>query len=338
MKTIILAAVMAVGLGWVAAAPLAASESTPLLVPILGNEYALYAGVEAGAAFVKLHEWVFRDSQSDAKISAIDYDMGFHGGLKLGLGFEPYNKLKKIGLGISGIYAAYLPVNGGSVSDSDWDDKGFLFSLGNGTASSIAFTDIEGKLQLYIPIGKVFALVPMAKLWYCRYAASAHDGWIQQVGFGEPWDEGLPKEPLYGMSMMYIQEWLSIAPGLGLWLQFGKGHSISLYCTVWGGVWGYHLDFHYFKKLNPNDGMERYVTYRDNVKGNLTVNVEAEWKYSVKRYGEIGITIGYKAVPKARGSSHIMTSGLVDDVYFEADTAGASIIQIYGGVSYKLWL
>jgi hypothetical protein len=228
-------------------------------------------------------------------------------------------------------------VNGGSVSDSDWDDNGNLFSLGNGTASSIAFTDIEGKLQLYMPFRNTFALVLMAKLWYCRYAATANGGWIQQTYIGEPWDDGLPKEPLYGMSMMYIQEWLTIAPGLGLWTRLGR-HSINLYASVWGGVWGNHLDYHYFKKINPSDNAERYVIYKDNVKGNLSVSVEAEWKYTVKRYGEIGVTLGYKAVPKARGSSRIMTAGLLDDAYYEADTAGAAIIQVYAGVSYRLWL
>jgi len=315
----------------------AENDHLPFLIPILGNDYAPYASVETGAAFVKLHEWVFREPGSDAKISAIDYTMGFNGGFRLGLGFEPYNKLKKIGLGISGIYACYLPVNNGSVSDSDWDDNGSLFSLGKGTANSIAFTDIEGKLQLYIPVGKILALVLMAKLWYCRYAVSAHDGWIQQTYIGEPWDDGLPKEPLYGMSMMYIQEWLTIAPGLGLWLQLGR-HSVNLYAAAWGGVWGYHLDYHYFKKINPHDGLERYVIYKDNVKGNLAVSVEAEWRYPVKRYGEIGVTLGYKAVPEARGSSRIMTAGLLDDVYNETDTAGASIIRIYGGVLYRIWL
>jgi len=212
-----------------------------------------------------------------------------------------------------------------------------LFSLGTGTASGIAFTDIEGGLRLYIPLGKNFAFVPMAKLWYCRYAATTHGGWIQQAYTGETWHEGLAKEPLYGMSMMYIQEWFSIAPGLGLWFQSGR-HSASLYATAWGGVWGYHLDYHYFKKINPYDDMEKYVIYKDNVKGNLFVNIEAEWKYSVNRYGEIGISLGYKAVPEARGSTHIMTAGLLDDAYYEADTAGASMLRIYGGVIYKLWL
>jgi hypothetical protein len=338
-------ALMAAGFGRLAAAaespPLWSPARSPLLAPIPGNEYAPYASFGTGAAFVRLHEWVFRESGSSApggaKISAIDYDMGFHGGFSLGLGFEPYNKLKKIGLGISGMYTAYLPANGGSVSDSDWDDNGFLFSMGNGTASSIAFTDIEGRLQLYIPLGKITALVILAKLWYCRYAASANDGWIQQVDIGEPWNEDLTKEPLYGMSMMYIQEWFSIAPGLGLWMQLGR-HSVNLHATVWGGVLGYNLDYHYFKKITPYNSMERYVIYKDNVKGNLIVNIEAEWRYPLKHCGEIGVTLGYKGIPKARGFSHIMTAGLVDDVYYEDDTAGASIIQIYGGLSYRLWL
>jgi len=334
MKTLILAAVMAAGLGWLAEA---ADGSLPLLVPILGNDYTPYASVEGGGAFIKLHEWVFREPGGNTKISAIDYNMGFNGGFRLGLGFEPYNKLKKIGMGISGVYASYFPVNWGGVSDSDWEDNGAMFSLGNGTASSIAFTDIEGKLQTYIPLGKIPALVLMAKLWYCRYATTANDGCIQQANAGEPWDDSLPKEPLYGMSMMYIQEWLTIAPGLGLRLQLGR-HSINLYGTVWGWVWGNHLDYHYFKKINASDSADRYVIYKDDVTGNLTVSVEAEWKYQVKRYGEIGVTLGYKAVPKARGSSHIMTAGLIDDVYYEADTAGASIIQFYGGLSCKLWL
>ena len=324
MKILFLAAVIVAGLVW----PLAADEAPTLLVPILGIIYAPYTSVEGGAAFVELHEWVFREPSSSAKISAIDYNMGLNGGFRLGLGFEPYNKLKKIGLGISGTCASYLPVNHGSVADSDWDDNGFLFSLGTGTASSIAFTDIEGRLQLYIPLGKIPALVLTAKLWYCRYSTTANGGWIQQTNTGEPWDDCLPKEPLYGMSMMYIQEWLTIAPGLGLWLQLGKNHSINLNGTVWGGVWGYHLDYHYF----------RYVIYKDKVKGNLTLSVEAEWKYQVKRYGEFGVTLGYKAIPKARGSSQILRAGLLDDAYYEADTAGASIIQLYGEVSYKLWL
>jgi len=352
MKILFLAAVIAAGLGLSVAATLWADESTPpgapLLVPILGTIYAPYASVGGGAAFVELHEWVFRepgsgasksgDSRSGAKISAIDYNMGFNGGFRLELGFEPYNKLKKIGLGISGIYASYLPVNDGKVSDSDWDDNGFLFSLGTGTANSIAFTDIEGRLQLYIPLGKIPALVLTAKLWYCRYSVTTHGGWIQQAYIGEPWDDGLPKEPLYGMSMMYIQEWLTIAPGLGLLLQLGKDHSINLYGTVWGGAWGCHLDYHFFKKINSSDSDDKYVIYKDNVKGNLTVSFEAEWKYQVKRYGEIGVTLGFKAVPQARGSSHIMAAGLLDDVYYEADTAGASIIQFHGEVSYKIWL
>jgi hypothetical protein len=338
MKNLILAAIIAAGLGRTAGA----DESPPLLVPILGNDYAPFASIEGGAAFVRLHEWVFKEPRSDtsksgAKISSIDYDMGFQGGFRLGVGFEPYNKLNKIGLGINGIYASYLPVNGGRVTDRDWDDNGNMFSLGTGTASSIAFTDIEGKLRLYIPLGKITALVLAAKLWYCRYAASAHGGWIQQADIGEPWDDELPKEPLYGMSMMYIQEWLTIAPGLGMQLQLGR-HSVSLHGTVWGGAWGYHLDYHYFRKINPSDSLERYVIYKDNVRGNLTVSVEAEWKYPVKRYGEIGVTFVYKTVPKARVSSHITTAGLLDDVYYEADTAGASMLQIYGGVSYKLWL
>jgi len=331
---------MAACLGWLAHT--AETGPLPFLVPILGNDYAPYACIEGRAAFVKLHEWVYREpagsgAKSDAKISAIDYNMGINGGFGLGLGFEPYNKLKKIGLGISGMYASYFPVNVGSISDSDWDDNGIMFSMGTGTASSIAFMDIEGKLQLYIPFSRIFALVLTAKLWYCRYAASAHDGWIQQAYAGEPWDDGLPKEPLYGMSMMYIQEWLTIAPGVGLWLQLDR-HSISLYATVWGGVWGNHIDYHYFKQINPFDNMEKYVIYKDNVKGNLTVNIEAEWKYPVKRYGEIGVTLGYKAVPKTRGSSHILTAGLLDDVYYEADTAGASIMHLYMGLTYRLWL
>jgi len=33
-----------------------------------------------------------------------------------------------------------------------------------------------------------------------------------------------------------------------------------------------------------------------------------------------------------------MTTELIGDVYYEEDAAGASIIQVYGRVSYKLWL
>ena len=313
-------------------APRAATESaplaTPFLVQILGNDYAPYASVEGGGAFVQLNEWVFKSPGSGAKISAINYNTGLNGGFRLGLGFEPYDKLKKTGLEISGVYSSYFPVNRGTVSDSDWDDDGLLFSMGSGTANSIGFTDIEGKLRLYIPLGKIPALVLTGKLWYCRYSVTANDGWIQQASIGEPWNNDLPKEPLYGMSMMYIQEWLTIAPGLGLWLQLGREHSINLCGTVWGRVWGYNLDYHYF----------RDVIYQDTVKGNLSVSIEAEWKYRVKRYGEIGIKLGYKKIPDTRGSSFIMTTGLESDVYYEADAAGASIIQIYGGVLYKLWL
>jgi outer membrane protease len=335
MKKQLTALVMAVCIGLFTQA--AEIDSQPLMVNIAGNYYAPYFNVECGAMNVKMNEWVFRDSAGDAKISAINFNMGMQGGFRLGLGFEPFDKLRKIGLGVNAAYASYLPTNRGKMSDSDWDYDGRQYSFGVGTASSINFSEIEGKLLLYIPFGKIAALGLMAKLWYSRYAAVASDGWIQQVNIGEPWSDSIQKVSLYGVSMMYIQEWLSLAPGFGVWIQ-KKRHSLNLSATVWGGVWGSHLDYHYFKQVNPNEGGERYVIYEDKVKGIISASIEAEWMYLLKRYGEIGIRAGYKSVPLARGDTFIKTAGLIDDRYYDANMAGASMTQLYGSLVYRLWL
>ena len=287
---------------------------------VLGNEYA--AGIEAhvGVSGLRMAEMVYKDSSDSGLLSEIVWDMGAQMAAGAGFGIAPSDLFRKTGFSLGGNFLMFFPVNGRSMKDTDWDSNGNKYSYGENLAGAIAGTEAQGRLAVYFPLFTKYLVEAAAEVWYGRYAAAAHDGWVSWSGSDE-------KIPLYGTAVEYIQEWALVAPGLGVRRKLNSAH-IGVRAAVSPFIWGCHIDNHYFRTLEDDDPDQKYLRYTDNTKGGIFFMAQAVWLWNITRYVQMGVTAHYRAIQNSRGDTTTAAAGLAGYSFLDKGMAGAGVRTI----------
>ena len=280
-----------------------------------GNEYAPAIEAHLEAAGLGMMETVYKNPSGDDLISAIDWDMGLQMAVGTGFCIGPVDPFRKIGFSLGGICRWYFPVNDRNMTDTDWDDKGIKISYGESPASALAGMEAEGTFAAHFPIHNRYIIEVMAELWYGRYAVIAHDGWTS-------WDGDTEKTRLYGAAVEYIQEWITFAPGVGFRKKLKNAH-IGVKAALSPFIGGYHIDNHYFRKLE-NDPDQKYMSYLDRTSGGIYYHLRADWLWNINKYTQMNIALNYRAVEHSRGDTVITAAGLAGYSFVETGTAGAA--------------
>jgi outer membrane protease len=296
---------------------------------IFGNEYAIGIKGNVNLSNIRMQEMVYLNSSSNNLISKIDWEIGFQMAMGAGLSVGPVNPFMKTAISLDGQLNWYFPVNGRKMSDTDWDNDGNTYAYGESVVSTITGMEAEGRITINFPVKKKYIIEILTELWYGRYAVVAHDGWISQYK-----DE---RVPIYGTGIGYIQEWISFSPGIGFSWKVKNSH-IGLRVAVSPFVWGYHIDNHYFKKLDESDSDQKYISFIDRTKGGLYYKVQGDWLWNITKYVQMGIAVSYQAINKSRGNTIINTTGLIDHSFLDRGTAGAEIRNISCSISIKTFL
>lgn len=296
---------------------------------VFGNEYAAGINGHFGLSNTRMLETVYLDSSGDNLVSKINWDIGFQMAAGMGLSIGPVNPFRKIGLSLEGLLTWYIPVNGRKMNDTDWDANGKIYAYGESTASTISGMEGEGIIAVIFLLKKKFIIEALAELWYGRYAVVAHDGWISMYD-GD-------RVPIYGTAIGYIQEWVTFAPGIGFRMEIKNFH-IGIRAVVTPLIRGYHIDNHYFRKLDDGDPDQKYISFIDMTKGGLYYRIQGNWIWNITKNVQMGVTVGYQAIEKSRGDSIINTTGLIDDSFMERGTAGAAVRNISCNISIKTFL
>jgi outer membrane protease len=296
---------------------------------LFGNEYATGIKSHFGFSKTQLLETVYLDSSTNKQTSKIDWDIGFQMLAGAGLSVGPVNPFKKTSISLEGMFNWYFPVNGGKMNDTDWDDDGMIYAYGESIVSTIAGMEAEGRLTFNFPINDKNLIEALVGIWYGRYAVEAHDGWIGLYD-----DE---KVPIYGTAIGYIQEWIIFAPGIGFRRELRNSH-IGIRVAISPFVWGYHIDNHYFRKLDDGDSYQRYISFIDRTKGGLYYRIQGDWLWNMTKYVQIGVAVSYQSINKSRGNTIINTTGFIDHSFTERGTAGAEIKNISCSISIKTFL
>lgn len=294
------------------------------------NEYA--AGIEGRflLSHSKMREMVFADTSGDSLISEIEWETGWQAAAGTGFYLGPADQFRKTGFSLEGLFLWYFPANNKTMKDSDWDYAGKELAYGESNASVMAGMEAEGRFAAHFPLHGKYLIEASAEVWYGRHAAAAHDGWTSWAGEAE-------KIPLYGRSVEYIQEWIVLAPGLGIRRKLKNAH-FGIRAAVSPFLWGYHIDNHYFRKLEHDDTDQKYVSYTDNTKGGLYYRIRVDWQWNITRYVQMGIAAHYRALERSRGDTTIRTSGLVSYSFLEKETAGAAIRNFSVDISIRTLL
>ena len=286
---------------------------------VFGREYASGIGTHLGVSGLRMIETVYADS-SNSLLSEIKWDMGAQMTAGMELRIAPADLFLKTGFSLGGNLWWHFPANDRSMRDTDWDDDGNKYSYGESIASTLAGMEAEGRLTVHFPIRNKYLIEASAEVWYGRYAAIAHDGWVSWAGSGE-------KIPLYGAAVEYVQEWILFAPGLGIRRKLNKTH-IGVRAALSPFIWGYHIDNHYFRTLENDDPDQKYIRYTDITRGRLFYMVQADWSWNITRYVQTGITVNYRAILNSRGDTTITTTGLAGYSFLYREMAGAALRTI----------
>jgi outer membrane protease len=223
------------------------------------------------------------------------------------------------------------------VQDTDWDTNGEKYSYGRSTVSTLSAMEFDGRLGVILPIKNRYAIEVGGEVWYSRYVTVAHDGWIQHVPYGEPWNDSAEREPLYGTSISYIQEWIVIAPAIGFRINMDKSQW-GIRVAVSPGIWGNHIDHHYFRKLESEDHNQRYIMYEDKTRGYLYYHVEADYIWTVTASLDAGLVASYRNISGSRGDTQIKTTGLAGYLFRDNGMAGAATSVLSIGAVIKVVL
>jgi outer membrane protease len=289
--------------------------SCMLTVHALGNEYAAGIEAHAGVSGLRMAEMVYKDSSGSGLLSEIVWDMGAQMAAGAGFGIAPSDLFRKTGFSLGGNFLMFFPVNGRSMRDTDWDSNGNKYSYGESLASAIAGMEAEGRFAVYFPVFTQYLVEATAEVWYSRYAVVAHDGWVN-------WPDSDEKIPLYGAAVEYIQEWVLVAPGLGLRRKLNNAH-IGVRAAVSPFIWGYHIDNHYFRTLESDDPDQKYLRYTDITKGGVFFLMQVGWFWDMTRRLQMGVTVNYRAIRNSRGDTTTATAGLAGYSFLDKGMAGA---------------
>jgi len=302
----------------------------------LWNVYEVDLGILSSLSKLEMNEYVYASEKSGKKISELDWNPGFCAGLGMKGGIRPKNIYRKLGLFFDAEVLWYMTTDKGSVLDVDWDYYGNKYS----EAACGMFFDggmkADGNLQIGIPLGKNFLLAAGAGVWYGRFSSKAIGGKINQVNPGESW---MYKEEykLYGVSMLYIQEWIVLKPDWGIKFFLG-GFDCDVMLSASPFVWGDHVDSHYFKKIDRYDEDQKYIVYEDKVERGLFLNFSLNVLYRISKYSDVGFFVEFISINDSRGDTKASSQGLVGYGYIDKGMAGSDLFVSDFGIRFCLKL
>jgi len=130
---------------------------------------------------------------------------------------------------------------------------------------------------------------------------------------------------------------ITCAPGIGFRKKLKNAH-IGLKAALSPFIWGYHIDHHYFRKLESNDPNQKYMSYTDRTRGEIYYHLRADWLWNISNYMQMDIALDYRAIEHSRGDTTINTAGLAGYSFIEAGMAGAAARNISFDVTIRVAL
>jgi len=297
---------------------------------LFNNLYEINFSILAALSKIELKEIVYEDGGSEDKISEITWDSGFCVGVGMKFYIQPADKYKKVGMYFREKLLWYMPSGLGKVVDTDWDYDGIKYSEALCTGFLDGGFHSQTDLSIGFPLSKSFLINVGVGFWYSRFQMMAVNGKIEQVNFGEDW-KYRAEYTLYGVSMLYIQEWIVLEPVLCFKFDLWK-FNFDFNIGVTPFIYGNHIDNHYFKKMDEDVVGQKYITYEDKINDGLFWNLGLEASYQITERESLILFVEMNQVNKGRGDTKERTNGLYSLQYYDYGMAGAQMLIFNFGI------
>ena len=247
--------------------------------------------------------------------------------------FGPKDPFRRGGFSASSSIKFGLPLRTGHMEDRDWigENHDYLTHFSRHCAFS------QSAIMLDVCAGYTWALNHFLALRlygaysYMRFSWMAQDGFIQYPPFSAdrdfpPWSDSLPKIPIYGPGIRYVQNWHIVSPGISLKGRIGNN-------VTWQGGFRYtplvfciHLDDHLFRDIRFSGSFAFSHFFEGS----------GSFAFSPNERVELSIAASYRHIARMRGNSYVHFNGLGPHVEDSRFTAGDIARNLFdGGAGYS---
>jgi outer membrane protease len=244
-------------------------------------------------------------------------------------------------LGALGFYSTLslkfgFPGKTGIMEDRDWntpEDELSNYSRSDNYTTGALLLDFS--LGVSLPLRSFGVLKAYGALAWMNFQWTGRDGYLQYPKdskgdylYTVALDDSTPKDPLYGISIIYSQNWLLISPGVALsvplltWLKLDASFQISplIFCVA------------------RDDHLLAQNEYEDRITGGLYLEPRGDIIFSFRERFELSLYASYRFIKGAHGESWGRETGLEGDGSFYQYTqdTGAAWYALDSGITFKV--
>jgi outer membrane protease len=274
--------------------------------------FAAGAGILRGQA----EEIVYKKSDTDEYLSQLLWDLMPQTYVGSALSLFRADPLAGMG-GAADISVKFgIPMASGAMEDRDWigSDKLTNFSAHDAVTQNVLLLDILGGIT--IPVAHAATINVMASFSYMHFSWTARDGYRKYER--EDWE----KIAMPGDHVTYDQQWILVAPGLGVSLPVHRMLSFDFRFCISPLVFAWDEDIHITAKK----------TYNDYMQGGLYLEPVLEVSFSPSQYVTLSAQGSWRYITGARGDNEVTSKA---DTTVSSNQVGAAYSAFDGGLFLK---
>jgi outer membrane protease len=302
----------------------ASGESAPF-------PYALSLASSAGFLYGCGEELVYKYPGGDAYLSQLLWDMKPLFYLGTALDFSRINPLEKPGF-LGGLSLKFgFPGKTGFVEDRDWQtrhDELTNYSRSDSYTNGAFLLDFLAGLSL--PVQKFGVLKFYWTFSWMSFQWTGRDGYVQySPDENTPLDGGAEKIPLYGASVVYLQNWILTGPGLAVNIPFLRHFRADI---------RFHMSPFVFCGAR-DDHVLRDLEFVDDLPWGLYLEPAGDFVFSFQDRFELSLSVSFRYIRSRRGDTYSRNTGKSGGDYLKYDqNSGAAWYALDSGLLFKVRL
>ncbi|GHU68042.1 outer membrane protease [Spirochaetia bacterium] len=270
------------------------------------NDFGFSLEPSFGILWGQAEEIVYKNADTGEKLSQLLWDLKPLVYAGMDLEFGPKKPWIKSGFFAEAAIKYGFPLETGNMEDRDWQAAAESY-LTNYSKHN-AFIQNNGAVIFDFSAGYSWAMpIPVylrafADFSYIHLAWNSRDGYLQYPNYpnpnynDDPWNENLPKFPVYGPAINYEQNWLILSPGLSAGLQGSDYFSLRFFALVSPLIRSVNIDDH----LQSS----KVIHYEDYLFGGLAFKYGTEISFYPFERWEFLFAADFHRINGSRGSTY----------------------------------
>jgi outer membrane protease len=269
-----------------------------------------------GVKYGHAEEIVYKGSKSDKRLSELLWDMKplFYWGAEFD--FSLRAPMRRWGFFVNAVLQTGLPGKTGIMEDRDWVGTEALthFSSHDNYTDGAFFFDFSAGTS--IPLVSWLRIHVFAGLSYMDLKWTAREGYTQYAQSGNIWNSSLPKNPSYGPTIAYQQNWLIFSPGIAFYADIYNRFNIGLLFKVGPVIFCDDLDDHF----------KRALQFSESMYGGLMLEPKMEFSFMLYDRFKFSFDLSYRFISGPRGDAKSR----------DVSTNTSSTVKKIGGSGYSV--